>query len=83
MRRASEDALLAFVRRELAPRRRIGAETGLFERGRLDSMNVLRLIAYVERALGRRLRPRELVMANFRTVRAISDRFFDDAAVAR
>jgi acyl carrier protein len=75
MPRSSEDELLQYVRRELAPRRRIGLETPLFERGRIDSMNVLRLIAYVERALGRRLRSRELVMANFRTVRAISVRF--------
>ena len=81
MRKASEEALLAFVRRELAPRRRIAVDTPLFERGRIDSMNVLRLIAYIERAIGRRLRTNELVMANFRSVQAVADRFFRDGEV--
>ena len=46
-------------------------------------MNVLRLIAYVERAIGRRLRTNELVMANFRSVQAVADRFFRDGQVPR
>lgn len=38
-------------------------------------MNILYLIGYVEKALGRRLNDDEIVMSNFRTVRVIANTF--------
>lgn len=56
----------------------IGPETELFARKVIDSMNVLRFIGYVEKRLGRRLTDDELVMENFRSVRAICERFLKE-----
>ena len=38
-------------------------------------MNILYLIGYVEKAIGRRLTDDEIVMSNFRTVRVIANTF--------
>ena len=77
-----EEQLLRFVRRSLITRRSavITPDTPLFERKLIDSMNILRLIGYVERALGRRLRHRELVMSNFRSVRTIVRTFLNEGS---
>lgn len=40
-------------------------------------MNILYLIGYVEKALGRRLTDDEIVMSNFRTVRVIAHTFLN------
>lgn len=80
MPRDAEQELLDFVRAHVVPkRRRVAADTPLFERRLVDSMNILKLVGYVERELGRQLRTRELVMSNFRTVRTIARTFLDDA----
>jgi acyl carrier protein len=78
----AEAALLRFVRTSVLKRRRvtITPRTPLFARGLVDSMNVLTLIGYVERSLGRRLHPHELVMHNFRSVRAITEAFLREPA---
>jgi acyl carrier protein len=75
---ADGEQLLEFVRRRLLQRKgvRVDADTPLFERRLIDSINILYLIGYVEKALGRRLTDDEIVMSNFRTVRVISDAFF-------
>ena len=57
---------------------RIDADTLLFKEELLDSMNILHLIGYVEHKLNRRLADEEIVMSNFRSVRAIADAFFDE-----
>ncbi|MDP9352677.1 MAG: phosphopantetheine-binding protein [Chloroflexota bacterium] len=57
----------------------IAADTQLFKEKRLNSMNILDLIGYVEQHLGRRLEDREIVMANFESVRSITRAFFTDA----
>ena len=58
-------------RRLLKGGRRVRPTTSLFRRRLIDSMNILYLIGYVERALGRRLRDDEIVMSNFDSARAI------------
>ena len=68
--------LLAWVRQRLAPDgTTIGPDTALFEEGRIDSIRILELIAWVERALGRTIPDRLIRMDNFATVRRIADTF--------
>jgi acyl carrier protein len=76
-----EARLLEFIRTRLVRRKtaRIRRDTLLFERRLLDSMNILDLIGYVERARGRRLGRQDLLMANFRDVRTIVRTFLDDS----
>ena len=71
------ERLLDFVRRRLLKQKgvRVDADTPLFESRLIDSMNILYLIGYVEKALGRRLTDDEMVMSNFRTVRVIANTF--------
>ena len=74
------ERLLDFVQRRLVkrPGRSLDVNTPLFSSKLIDSINILYLIGYVEKALGRRLTDRELVMSNFRTVDAIARTFFRD-----
>jgi acyl carrier protein len=71
------ERLLDFVRRRLVKQKGvlIDPQTPLFESKLIDSMNILYLIGYVEKVLGRRLRDDEIVMSNFRTVQVISNTF--------
>lgn len=73
-----ERDLIAFVATSLVPGRlpSITVETQLFAERILTSMTILDLIGYVERRLGRRLEDKEIVMANFASVRAIEEAFF-------
>ena len=77
---AQEAQLLDFVRRRLVRTRRrsIAVDTPLFANRLIDSINILYLIGYVEKKLGRRLTDKELVMSNFRSVDAIARAFFRD-----
>jgi acyl carrier protein len=71
-----DERLLDFVRRRLLKQGvRVDADTPLFERKLIDSINILYLIGYVEKALGRRLTDDEIVMSNFRSVRVIANTF--------
>jgi acyl carrier protein len=72
-----DERLLDFVRRRLLKQKgvRVDADTPLFERKLIDSINILYLIGYVEKALGRRLTDDEIVMSNFRSVRVIANTF--------
>jgi len=68
---------MEFVRRELVgpgagP---IDEETYLFDEGLVDSLKILQLIAFIEMQTGREIPDRDVVMANFRTVRTIARRF--------
>ena len=71
------DQLLDFVRRRLLKQKgaMLDVDTPLFERKLIDSINILYLIGYVEKALGRRLTDDEIVMSNFRSVRVIAETF--------
>jgi hypothetical protein len=50
-------------------------DTPLFGRGLIDSMRVLELIAWTERAIGRPVPDRMIRMDHFRTVRTIAATF--------
>ena len=71
------ERLLDFVRRRLLKQKTVlvDPDTPLFERKLIDSINILYLIGYVEKALGRRLTDDEIVMSNFRSVRVIASTF--------
>jgi acyl carrier protein len=68
-----EDRLLRFIRTELLEGRPIpiDADSYLFGDGMIDSLKILPLIAFVEQHTRRSLQDHEIVMAHFRTVRAI------------
>ena len=71
------ERLLTFVRRDLLDGRTAAIErdTYLFDEGLVDSLSILKLIAFVELQIGRHLDDREIVMEHFRTVEAIERRF--------
>jgi len=77
--------LLEWVNRRLAPDGvPVGPDTSLFDDARIDSIRILELIAWVERALGRMIPDRWIRMDNFATVRRIAETFAgDDAHVFR
>jgi acyl carrier protein len=70
-------ALVEFVNRDLLDGKgvSIDADTALFDHGRLDSLNILRLIAFVETRRGRSIPDREIVMNRFRSLRTIAECF--------
>ena len=74
------DALLDFINRELLSASggscRAALDTLLFDDGLIDSLKILRLIAFVETATGRAIPDEEIVMAYFRTPRVIAEHFF-------
>ena len=69
--------LLAFVRTDLLKGRdvAIDPDTYLFAEGIVDSLGILRLIAFLEIATGQAIDDRDVVMENFRTIRTIDRRF--------
>ena len=69
---------MEFVATRLFKDRDVGLteDTLLFEDRLIDSMNILTLIGYLEQHLGRRLADEEIVMHNFRSVRAMTEVFF-------
>ena len=58
----------------------IDADTPLFANGLIDSIRVLRLIAWTEHALDLRIPDTRIRMDYFRTVRTIADTFADAAS---
>jgi acyl carrier protein len=71
------NALLTFVRRDLLKGRdlEIDPDTYLFDEGIVDSLGILRLIAFLELQTGRPIADSEVVMEHFRTIRTIDRRF--------
>ena len=63
------------------PGRTIAAETPLFEGRLIDSIRVLELIAWTERAIGREIADVDIRMDNFRTPARIAEVFLDVPAV--
>ncbi len=53
----------------------VDADTPLFATGLIDSLRILRLIAWTEHATGQRIADRSIRMDNFRTVRRIAEVF--------
>jgi acyl carrier protein len=74
---ALAESLLAFVREDLLKGRsqEIHSDTYLFDEGMVDSLGILRLIAFLEVQIGRSIDDREVVMKHFQTIRTI-DRTF-------
>lgn len=69
-------ALLSWIQDGLAPDGvRIGPDTELFSGGLIDSMKILLLIAWTERAIGRPIPDHQIRMDNFETPRRIADVF--------
>lgn len=74
--------LLDFIN-EVLPRTRrkprdvpaVDGSTPLFESGLIDSLAIVQVIAFVERATGQGIPPRMVVMKHFRTVDAICETF--------
>jgi len=73
----ARDKLLGYINGELLtdPARRAEPDTLLFEDGWIDSLKILKLIAYVELMIGRNIPEEEIVMKNFRTVATITQHF--------
>ena len=59
----------ALVRPELLP---LGRDTKLIESGILDSLSILKLVAFLEEKFGIKVSPEDVVSTNFETVGAIS-----------
>jgi acyl carrier protein len=60
----------------------IDADTPLFANGLIDSIRVLRLIAWTEHALDLRIPDSRIRMDYFRTVRSIADTFAPSTSAA-
>jgi acyl carrier protein len=72
-----EAALLKFITSELVPgsQRTIDATTQLFKAGVIDSLKILRLLAFLESVIGRPIPDDEIVMKHFQSVRAMAEHF--------
>ena len=66
------DEMVDWLNRRLVPGMGVQADTPLFESGLIDSIRILKLIAWTERATGRRIPDAEIRMDNFRTVAMIA-----------
>jgi acyl carrier protein len=72
--------LVAWLEWRLAPSGvPITAGTVLFEDRLIDSIRILELIAWIERATGRQIPDSRIVMSNFRTPERIADVFLGEA----
>jgi acyl carrier protein len=72
-----ERRLLRFVNEHLLPEgiEPVDAATPLFAEGRINSLRLLNLLAFVERALRREIPEEEIVMDRFHSVRRIAESF--------
>jgi acyl carrier protein len=76
-------AMLRWLNERLAPSGvTILADTPLFAPGLMDSIRVLELIAYTERAIGSLVPDSRIRMDNFRTVGRIAAMFVEEASDA-
>jgi acyl carrier protein len=73
--------MLAWIQARLAPPGvRIEATTPLFARRIIDSIRILELIAWTERATGRNIPDVQIRLDNFRTVERIAEVFVPEEA---
>ena len=69
---------VAWINRRLVPPGRVvHATTPLFADGLIDSIRILRLIAWTEQAIGRRIPDEQIRMDHFRDVAQIADTFLE------
>jgi acyl carrier protein len=78
-------ALLDFINvrlpqmRELKFSPEVDGATPLFESGPIDSLGILHLIEFVEKAIGRPIPTKLVTMRHFRTVDAICETFWTES----
>jgi acyl carrier protein len=70
--------LAAWIGRRFAPDARVGVHTRVFARGYVSSVQVLELIAWVERRIGRQVDDADIRLDNFRTPAHVARRFAGD-----
>ena len=71
------DQTAAWIVRRFAPGAVIDADTPLFE-GLIDSIRILELIAWTERAIGDQIPDPMIRMDHFRTLRAVAETFIPE-----
>ena len=77
------ETMLDWLNRTIAPPGvTIGAETPLFRSGIVNSIRILELIAWTERATGHPVQDRDIRMDNFQSVARIAEVFADRRAPA-
>jgi acyl carrier protein len=70
-------ATVEWINRTLVPEGvTVDADTPLFANGLINSIRILKLIAWTEHLTGRRIPDKAIRMDNFRTVRRIADVFY-------
>jgi acyl carrier protein len=71
--------LVRWINHRLAPEGvHIDADTALFDQARIDSIKILKLIAWTERELGRVIPDHQIRMDYFATPRRIAEVFVDE-----
>ncbi len=77
------DRMVEWLNRRVAPAGvTVDSDTRLFESGVIDSLGILRLIAWTERAIGRQIGDREVRMDRFGSVRTIAESFAESRFAA-
>lgn len=77
MHKTSEADIQEFVQKLVKDENAtVSSTTPLFKSKIIDSMNILDLIGFVEKRLGRRLKDAEVVMPNFSSIGKIAQTFF-------
>ena len=71
------DETAAWIVGRFAPGAVVDGDTPLFE-GLIDSIRILELIAWTERAVGDRIPDRMIRMDHFRTLRAVAETFIPE-----
>ena len=70
------DSTLDWLNRRMMPEGvTVDADARLFDDGLIDSIRILHLIAWTERAIGRRIADREIRMDRFASVRVMAENF--------
>lgn len=69
--------LLKFVNEDLlaGSKEKVAPDTALFDEGRIDSLKILRLIAFLEVRSGKKIPDELIVMDRFRTIETIAKNF--------
>jgi len=73
------EILLKFVNEDLlaGSQEKVAPDTALFDEGRIDSLKILRLIAFLEVRSGKKIPDDLIVMDRFRTIETIAKNFPD------
>ncbi len=79
----ARDAVATFISEELLGGQVVEHDQNLLEDGAVDSLGMLRLVAYLEERYAIEIPPEQFTIENFRTINTIGDylsRAFDGAA---